>query len=662
MLEFEGTKTKEDTPTMKRLRRSAVAVSYACCASTEAFQSHFASHSRASLARSSSGRKTGSSSVGSSPDGDGDEEVFYDDFGGQSVGGSLFADDSASLEQLKAAAGDLLPDFDTDRVSAEPGESARPTESQILASGDLDDELLPDFDDNEERNSDEFISIPLPKPDASEDLTGCSLREFSFGPDVMLSDYAGSMGFDEVTDWQYYSVDGYSGEKTPTNPNPFDPSQPVRTREKSGSVVRLFRGELGGRLAAKMRSRGLDSRVWIKEYTGEVALRLARSEKKGLGRLQSSWLQRCLEGGNRDLLRRMEDGEWVDLAQRRYVDGLTNTLTNKDDENLLSLLEMLSSRKAQFAALLGELNLNDYWDDQNPNEWYKALGTKPPQPGSVWLVFDYQGISTAATYCVPAVIQRSKLPPKRGPFGGVVEAPRLPPFNERSRYMVQGVLRGMLSAVASAHEAGIVHRSLGRNSFILSSVGQDKREATSPYAVVIPRLRVILSDWGFSATLQEAVQEKELGVRSKLFGIPAVDSYENQRSNDDRIDVAAGQFAMAEDLNALGFVYLGLLFATLANPATLSAPMPPTDDDSWQRLFSDIFNKDMGAFRDYCTNEDVWDEVVELLDREEGAGWNLLGELLLARERLGEAFTEDEERQFGSAKDLLEHPFFKVKI
>ena len=289
---------------------------------------------------------------------------------------------------------------------------------------------------------------------------------------------------------------------------------------------------------------------------------------------------------------------------------------------------------------------------------------------------------------MPAVIQRSKLPPKRGknivsanklfprqhsesdnrnltpvgPFGGVVEAPRLPPFNERSRYMVQGVLRGMLSAVASAHEAGIVHRSLGRNSFILSSVGQDKREATSPYAVVIPRLRVILSDWGFSATLQEAIQERELGVRSKLFGIPAVDSYENQRSNDDRIDVAAGQFAMAEDLNALGFVYLGLLFTTLANPATLSAPMPPTDDDSWQRLFSDIFNKDMGAFRDYCTNEDVWENVVELLDREDGAGWDLLGELLLARERLGEAFTEGEERQYGSANDLLDHPFFKVKI
>ena len=366
---------------MKRLRRSAVAVSYACCASTEAFQFQPASRTRARFARSSGsrGRKTESSPLGSGsgPD-DADKEVFYDDFGGQSIGGSLFADDSASLEQLKAAAGDSA-----DRVSV--GESARPAESQVVASsGDLDDGSLPDFDDGEDRNSDEFVSIPLPKPDASEDLTGCSLREFSFGPDVMLSDYAGSMGFDEVTDWQYYSVDGYSGEKTPTNPNPLDPSQPVRTREKSGSVVRLFRGELGGRLAAKMRSRGLDSRVWIKEYTGEAALRLARSEKKGLGRVQSSWLRRSLERSNRDLLRRMEDGEWIDPAQRRYVDGLTNTLTNKDDENLISLLEMLSSQKAQFAALLGELNLNDYWDDQNPNEWYKALGTKPPQPGSVW--------------------------------------------------------------------------------------------------------------------------------------------------------------------------------------------------------------------------------------------------------------------------------------
>ena len=273
--------------------------------------------------------------------------------------------------------------------------------------------------------------------------------------------------------------------------------------------------------------------------------------------MQSAWLKKYLEDtNNNELLGRVEDGEWSELAQRRYVDGLTDTPTTKDDENLITLLELLSSKKAQFTSLLGEMNLNDYYDDEatDPNEWYKSLGVKPPSPGSIWLVYDYHGISTAAAYAVPAIIQRSKLPPKRGPFGGIIEAPPLPPFKERSRYMVRGVLKGMLSAVATAHEAGIVHRSIGRNSFILSSAGQDKREATSPYAVVLSRLRVILSDWGFSATVSDAAEEKELGVRSKMFGIPSVDSYENQRSSDDRINVAAEEFAKAEDLNALGFV------------------------------------------------------------------------------------------------------------
>jgi len=365
------------------------------------------------------------------------------------------------------------------------------------------------------------------------------------------------------------------------------------------------------------------------------------------------------------------DGEWIEAAQRRYVDGLTNSPTIKDDENLIKLLETLSSQKAPFPAFLGEMNLSDYYDDDDmdPNEWYKSLGVKPPQPGSIWLVFDYHGISTAASYAVPSLIRQSKLPPKRGPFGGIVRPPSLPPFKERSRYMVRGVLRGMLDAVATAHDADMVHRSIGRNSFVLSSVGQDKREATGPYAVVTARLRVILSDWGFGATVEEAVMKRGLGVRSRSFGIPEVGSYENQVAVDDRIDVAAREFAKAEDLHALGFVFLAMLFTTLAEPATLSAPMPATDDDTWQRLFSEIFEKDMLNFRDYCANEEVWDEVVELLDGEEGAGWEVLGELLLARERLGEWYNSDERqvgeeggKELASAGGLLDHRFFRMKI
>ena len=235
---------------------------------------------------------------------------------------------------------------------------------------------------------------------------------------------------------------------------------------------------------------------------------MARVETKGLGRLQSAWLKKNIENNNKyDMLRTMEEGEWSQAAQQQYVDGLTDTPTQKDDENLITLLELLLSQKAQFAAFLGEMNIMDYFDDKtmNPNKWYKSLGVKPPQPGSIWLVYDYHGLNTAALYAVPSLFKRSKLPPKRGPFGGIIEAPSLPPFKERARYMVHGVLKGMVSAVATAYEAGIVHQIIGRNSFMLISVGQDKREVTRPYAMVTARLRVILSDRGFRATLLEAM-------------------------------------------------------------------------------------------------------------------------------------------------------------
>lgn len=91
--------------------------------------------------------------------------------------------------------------------------------------------------------------------------------------------------------------------------------------------------------------------------------------------------------------------------------------------------------------------------------------------------------------------------------------------------------------------------------------------------------------------------------------------------------------------------------------------MPANDDDTWQRLFSEIFEKDMDNFRDYCANEEVWDSVVEVLDREEGAGWDLLGDLLLARERLGEWYKEEDEgKDLVSSSALLSHPFFQMKI
>ena len=148
-----------------------------------------------------------------------------------------------------------------------------------------------------------------------------------------------------------------------------------------------------------------------------------------------------------------------------------------------------------------------------------------------------------------------------------------------------------------------------------------------------------------------------------MFGIPALDSYENQKAMDDRINVAAEEFN-AEDLNALGFSFLAMLFTALAEPVTLTAPMPATDNDGWQRLFSEISEKDMEQFRDYCSNEEVWDSVVELLDRDDGAGWDLLGGLLLAWERLTEWYKDGckEGVELVLAAGLLPHRFFQKKL
>ena len=186
---------------------------------------------------------------------DDDEIFFYDDFSGQSIGEVVVTNNNDAKEVV-----------------------VEDTTSSLLPLPDFDDD---DEDDDKNKSTREVISIPLPKPIStiSNDMTGSTIREFSFGPDVLLSDYAGSLGFDKVTDWQYYTTNEYTGEKQSVNPRPLDPTQPTRTRSSSGSVVRLFRGELGGLLGGKLRSRGLDVRVWIKEYSGKEALQLAQTEK-----------------------------------------------------------------------------------------------------------------------------------------------------------------------------------------------------------------------------------------------------------------------------------------------------------------------------------------------------------------------------------------------
>mmetsp|Transcript_19926 Transcript_19926/g.43313 ORF Transcript_19926/g.43313 Transcript_19926/m.43313 type:complete len:551 (+) Transcript_19926:119-1771(+) len=489
-------------------------------------------------------------------------------------------------------------------------------------------------DGRDDSDSDDTFSNFLSKSNrgSNRDLTAVQTRLFSLGEDLIINDFVGNMGFEEVTDWEYY----YENEDDPTdrnavNPNPFDTSKPKRTRTSSGSVVRVFRGELVGRLGATIRSRGLDQRILIKEYTGKLALQLAKNDKDTIAKLQSKLVENREDAA---------DGGWTQSASSRSV------LTRTDDKHVGDLLQALTT--APCLGILGEVNLAELEDEMDPNEFYRALGVPPPKSGAVWIVYEYMGLNTIASYtAIAPEKRRAQQPPKKTFFGGFVEPPSLPPFRERANFIIKGMMVKSLSALAALHEAGIAHRSIGRNSLVISSPTQNKVEASSIYFTRISGLTIKLSDFGFSGLLEDSAKDEEFISRARSFGLSI-------RKGDSSLVVT--NFAMAEDLHALGFVFLGLLLVSLSDLPNAGTPMPATDEDTIQKLLYEIFNQDFEAFREYVEAEEVWSQLVKLLDEKDSAGWDVLQTLFMARETTAE---NTNSLEVVTARGLLSNRFFQ---
>lgn len=196
------------------------------------------------------------------------------------------------------------------------------------------------------------------------------------------------------------------------------------------------------------------------------------------------------------------------------------------------------------------------------------------------------------------------------------------------------------------HDAGIVHRSIGRNSLIITSPTQNKAEASSVYFTRVSGLAIKLSDLGFSCPLEEAAKDQEFISRARSFGL-------SLRKGD--ASLVATNFAMAEDLHALAFVFLGLLLVSLSNLPNSNFPMPATDEDTIQKLLYEIFNQDFLAFREYVEAEEVWGDLVTLLDEKESAGWDLLESMFKARETTAE---NRNTLKVITARGLLSNKFF----
>jgi serine/threonine protein kinase len=298
--------------------------------------------------------------------------------------------------------------------------------------------------------------------------------------------------------------------------------------------------------------------------------------------------------------------------------------------------------------ILGEVNLAELEDDMDLNSFYRALGVPPPKPEATWIVYEYAGLNSIASYASsPPQVRRAQQPPKRNFFGNIVDPPPLPSFTDRANYIVKGIMKGAIEGLATIHEAGLAHRSIGRNSLVLTTPSQDKREASSIYSTRVAAVSVKMSDFGFSGLLEDSCKDKEFLMRARAFGLSF--------SQGDTSSLAATNFAMSEDLHALGFVFLGLLLVTLAELPTANTPMPATDEDTLQKLLSEIFANDFQAFRDYVEAEDIWTKLVELLDEKEGAGWTILEALFTAREKSVE---NKNSLSIITARGLLSNPFF----
>jgi serine/threonine protein kinase len=298
----------------------------------------------------------------------------------------------------------------------------------------------------------------------------------------------------------------------------------------------------------------------------------------------------------------------------------------------------------------GEVNLAELEDTLEPNEFYRALGVPPPKPRSVWVVYEYAGLSTIQAYSEPAEIRLAKLPPKKGFFGNILNPPKPPSWKDRANYVVKGILKSTISALATIHENGMVHGSIGRTSIILSTKAMDKREAISPMNTMISTLQVKLSDFAFSKVFEQSTADEEFCTRAKAFGF-------NFRKGDHNI--LTTNFAIAEDMHALGFVLIGLLLTSLAElpqPVTSAYQMPATDEDTLQRLLGDIFDKDMNQFREFVLEEDIWSSLVALLDENDRSGWKVLETLVLAREKAAKSKGTD---QLFTIRGLLSTPFLK---
>lgn len=217
---------------------------------------------------------------------------------------------------------------------------------------------------------------------------------------------------------------------------------------------------------------------------------------------------------------------------------------------------------------------------------------------AIWVVLKWEGLAPLALY--PSAQQTSGI--GLGRLFGAADSS----MSDRAR-MLRAIARGALQALAYCHEAGVVHGALGSGSVMLSTF--DDRSAA--------RLIVKLDNFGFA----RKVSVPREGQRASKGGDPAALYPQPAPLATDDTPLALGQ---RDDLRALAVVLLECIVSALA----LNGPSQLTNAESLQRLLGEVFVWGVDDFRQYCQDEPDWQAAVELLSQDDGAGWQLLQELV----------------------------------
>lgn len=103
------------------------------------------------------------------------------------------------------------------------GTSSSSSDSSISSSSSSN--LIDNEDTVEDAMPQPNFAKMLHERTGAVDWTAIQTRQFSLGQDLILSNYVGNMGFDEVTDWEYYYPSEDDDERKVVQPNPFDSSK-----------------------------------------------------------------------------------------------------------------------------------------------------------------------------------------------------------------------------------------------------------------------------------------------------------------------------------------------------------------------------------------------------------------------------------------------------